>query len=173
MFKIGSPLSEAYMGALIESPMQDRYLKFAGISEREGAEIIMRGKPLSFEEKGNFVTPTLAVFESITPDQVKKSVSLQTEILSPHVSLIQFKEYEELAEICAPLQHGLCASIWGENKERLQKIATHLPFGQIQFNQSLLEWNPSVSFQPKRKSGNHAYQGMKLWGQLTALKSIE
>jgi len=171
-FKIGAPSSEPFTGPLIDNAMVDRYLKFSGISEREGAQLLMRGKPLSLSEKGYYVTPTLAAFDAITPDQVKKSISLQTEILSPHLSLIRYSSYDELIELIRPLQHGLAASIWGENADRTQAIAKELAFGQVSVNRSLLEWNPCESFQARKRSGNHAYFGLKLIEQLVSLKSV-
>jgi len=171
-FKIGAPSSEPFAGPLIDNAMVDRYLKFSGISEREGAQLLMRGKPLVLPEKGNYVTPTLAAFEAMTPEQVKKSISLQTEILSPHLSLIRYSSYDELIELIRPLQHGLAASIWGENADRTKAIARDLAFGQVSVNQSLLEWDPCESFQARKRSGNHAYYGLKLIEQLVSLKSV-
>ncbi len=170
--KIGGPAENGYMGPVIDDAMADRYLKFVGISEREGAEIQMRGKSLSLSEKGFFVTPTLLTFESLTPTQMKKSVSLQTEILSPHISIVRYSNYDELLSITAEMQNGLCASIWGENSERNLKIANDLNFGQVSINQSLLEWDPTAGFQARKKSGNHAYHGPELFRQVTTLKSI-
>jgi succinylglutamic semialdehyde dehydrogenase len=173
LFKIGAPMSQAFAGPLIDDAMLDRYLKFIGISEREGAEILMRGKSLTLPEKGFFATPTIAAFDEMTPELMKKSVSLQTEVLSPHVSVIRYQNYDQLIETHAQMNYGLCGAIWGENQDRNLKIAEQLKLGNILINQSLLEWNPASSFQAMKKSGNHAYHGVRLYDQLTSLKSIE
>jgi succinylglutamic semialdehyde dehydrogenase len=154
---------------LIDPSMVERYLKFSGISEREGAKVEMRGKPLP----SGAVTPTISVFRSITPDLIKKSVTLQTEILSPHISIMSYSSYDELLEMTQKLQWGLCASLWTKQESRFQQLARLLPFGQIIWNQSTLEWNPFDSYQAYKKSGNHAYHGLKMLDQLTVLKSIE
>ena len=168
-FKIGPPLSHAYMGPFIDEAMLDRHLKFVGISEREGGEVLMRGKPLTLAEKGHFATPTLAVFQEVTPELMKKSISLQAEILAPHVSVIRYESYENMVQVQQQMHYGLCASIWGANQERMKQIARDLNVGEVVFNQSLLEVDLSESFQARKKSGNHAHHGFKLYEQLTVL----
>lgn len=169
-FKIGEAEDGAYSGPLIDPSMLDRYLKFTGISEREGASILMRGKPLELKHKGNYVTPTLAVFEQLTADQLRKSVSLQTEILSPHVSLIRFRKLDEVREWSREMTHGLVASVWTGSPERARELRPDLSFGKVAINQSTLSWDPAESFQAEKRSGNHAYQGPKLIEQLTLLR---
>jgi len=170
-FSIGAPKDKAFAGPLIDGSMLDRYLKFSGISEREGAQVLMRGKPLQTAVKGHFVTPTLAAFDSLTADQMKKSVSLQTEILSPHISIIQYQKDEALIEIIHQMHHGLALSIWSEDGKQMKQLAAQISVGEVLLNQSLLEWNPSASFQARKKSGNHAFHGLRLIEQLSFLKS--
>ena len=99
------------MGPMMDASTADRYLKFIGISEREGANILMRGKPLPLNPPGCFVTPTLALFEKRTPEEIRKSVSLQTEILAPHLSVIGFQDEEELLSLLQPLTYGRSISL--------------------------------------------------------------
>ncbi len=170
-FKIGNPEEAPFMGPLIDAAIMDRYFKFIGISEREGAQILMRGKPLKRPEGGHFVTPTLALFTEITPDQLRKSVSLQTEILSPHVSLIGFKNQEELLSLLAVLNHGRVASIWSSDEKKANELARGLDYGHIQINQSM-RLRGLKSFQARRRSGNHAISGPGLIEQLRVKKQI-
>ncbi|NDG85172.1 MAG: aldehyde dehydrogenase, partial [Proteobacteria bacterium] len=72
-FSIGGPGEGAFMGPLLDASITDRYFKFIGISEREGARIVMRGKNHATRTGGYFVTPTLAVFDSISEDQMRRS----------------------------------------------------------------------------------------------------
>lgn len=169
-FKIGAPADGAFAGPLIDPSMLDRYLKFTGISEREGASILMRAKPLDLKTKGNFVTPTLAVFENLSAEQLRKNVSLQTEILSPHVSLMKFRNAEEVLAWDQELTHGLVASIWTGDLSRGQELRSKLHFGKVSLNSSVLSWDPEESYQAQKRSGNHAYHGPKLLEQLTLLR---
>lgn len=169
-FKIGDPADGAYAGPLIDPSMLDRYLKFTGISEREGASILMRGKPLELRHKGNYVTPTLAAFEQLTPEQLRKSVSLQTEILSPHVSLIRFRHEDEIRAWGREFTHGLTASIWTAAAGRARALRQDLHFGRVALNGSTLDPSPEESYQAERRSGNHACHGPRMMEQLTLLR---
>ena len=171
-FKIGS--EEGYfMGPMFDSATVDRYLKFIGISEREGAEILMRGKPFEKNGKGSFVTPTLAYFEKQTPEQIRKSVSLQTEILGPHLSVIGFQDEAELLSLANAFSYGRSISLWSEDGARLEPLARELQYGQILFNQSLLSSDPWKSFQFRKRSGSNAVLGEDLLFKLLYLKTVQ
>ena len=173
IFKIGGPGSSAFMGPLIDGAMLDRYLKFIGISEREGAKIVMRGKPfINAAEKGHYVTPSIALFETLTPDQLRKSVSLQTEILSPHVSIIGFENEAELISLLAEMTHGKLASVWSEDFERAKRIAKQISAGEVILNQSVYGEDPYLTLQSRKRSGNHAVLGHGLFSQLVFKKEI-
>jgi succinylglutamic semialdehyde dehydrogenase len=173
-FKIGGPETSAFMGPLIDGSMLDRYLKFIGISEREGAEIIMRGKPFSTANpKGHFVTPSIALFENLTPDQLKKSVSLQTEILSPHVSIVGFADESELLALLSVITHGKLASIWTKDKARAERIAKQIAAGEVLINRSVYGEDPYQTVQSRKRSGNHALLGRGLLHQLVFQKTVQ
>lgn len=171
-FSIGSPQSGAFMGPLIDGAMLDRYLKFIGISEREGGSILMRGKPLPAAGQGHYVTPTLAVFETLSPEQLRKSVSLQTETLSPHLSIVAFENESHLIALLQQMNHGRNASIWTADSVRAKHWVKLLDYGSIVVNGSTLDSNPKLSFQARRRSGNHAMHGIGLLSQLVFQKQI-
>ncbi len=172
-FKIGGPGERAFMGPLGDPSHLDRYQKFIGISEREGAEIVMRGKPLGAPGKSCFMTPTLAAFEQMTPEEMKKSVSLQTEILAPLVSMIQFQEPDEAVSILDRLSYGHSCGIWAENALEWKSLGRGLQFGSIKLNGSLYALDPWKGVQARKKSGNYAKMGSGLFSQLTREKRIE
>ncbi len=172
-FKIGPPESGAFMGPMMDASTADRYLKFIGISEREGANILMRGKPLPLNPPGCFVTPTLALFEKRTPEEIRKSVSLQTEILAPHLSVIGFQDEEELLSLLQPLTYGRSISLWSANPKRLSRLAMKLPFGQVLWNRSLLGSDPKETFQFRKRSGNNAVLGESLLFKFLHQRTIQ
>ena len=57
--KIDHWSKEAFMGPLIGSDAVERYLRFQEIATREGAECIMRGKSLSLDYSGHYVSPSI------------------------------------------------------------------------------------------------------------------
>lgn len=164
--------SRTHAEALIDGALVDRYLKFIAVSEREGAEVLERGRPLSTEKKSRFVSPTVVLFNKLTEDQVRKSVSLQTEIFAPHVSVIGFESEAEVLQLANALSYGRSASLWTESEARFNRLAPELQFGQVVWNQSLLTTDPWQSFQAKKRSGNHACLGKGLFSALLDQKVI-
>ncbi len=165
---------DQYLGPLVDDSMLDRYIKFAGISEREGAEVLMRGKPWSDNKTGPrksyLVTPTIVAFDQLSPDQFKKSISLQTEILSPHLSLIRYQTVDELIALFQQSYYGLSASIWSSQRKSNYKWIPKLDVGEVRFNESLLPIHPDRSYQSRKKSGNHAFHGFRLAEQLGTVR---
>lgn len=171
-FSIGPPETNAFMGPLIDGAMLDRYYKFIGISEREGAEILMRGKPLLAAGKGHYITPTLALFETLSPEQMRKSVSLQTETLSPHLSMVGFEDEAHLLLLLEQMNHGRTASVWTADRNRARRLADSIEYGAVVINGSTLDANPKECFQARKRSGNHALYGMGLLSQLVHQKTV-
>jgi succinylglutamic semialdehyde dehydrogenase len=170
-FKIGGPGTGAFMGPIVDPSVTDRYFKFIGISEREGARIVMRGKSFQAQSSGNFVTPTLVEFESLTPDQMRKSVSLQTEILAPHLSVIAYEDQDQLIETLGRLSYGHSASIYGD--EGLSRsIAAQLSFARIGLNRGTYDLDPTETAQVFKRSGNHARLGLGLIEQVSRIQWI-
>ncbi|NDF16299.1 aldehyde dehydrogenase, partial [bacterium] len=165
-FAIGGPGESAFMGPLPDPAVMDRYFKFIGISEREGASILMRGKPLSHKTGGNFVTPTLAVFEDFDEDRMRRSVSLQTEILAPHLSVIAYGDEEELVRILSRSTYGHSASIYG-SPEIARTLGERLAYGRIGINRGLYGFDPLITARVGKRSGNHARLGWGLFSQLS------
>mgnify|MGYP003394160472 CR=1 FL=1 len=82
--EIGDPFSEdlpAFMGPLVDKKNVDRYLTFQGIAVREKAECIMRGKALSSDADGFFVSPSIYLFKDRSPAKILSSVHRQCEQL--------------------------------------------------------------------------------------------
>jgi succinylglutamic semialdehyde dehydrogenase len=77
-FSIGHPLENAFMGPVIDGATVDRYLKFLGVAAREGAEVVMRGKALELNVRGNYVAPSICWVKDASVDAAKKSIYQQT-----------------------------------------------------------------------------------------------
>jgi len=164
-FTIGGPGEGAFMGPILDAAVTDRYFKFIGISEREGARIVMRGKNHPSKKEGHFVTPTLAVFESVSEDRMRRSVSLQTEILAPHLSILSYENEDSLARVLSRSSYGHSAAIFGPADDA-KILAERLAFGRIVINRGLFEISPQVRAQVFKRSGNHARLGPGILDQL-------
>lgn len=171
-FSIGTLEEGAWMGPLQDSAQADRYLKFIGISEREGAEIRMRGKPLSGKAGGAHVTPTLAVFRELGVEALKKSVSLQTEIYGPHLSVIRYPDRETLLALLGRVTYGRSCSFYGSVTDSTREWFSSLPYGYGAYQAGLFDLDPLASGRVKKRSGNHAMSGLALPALLSDCMSI-
>jgi acyl-CoA reductase-like NAD-dependent aldehyde dehydrogenase len=168
-FKIISDDPDAFAGPMLDSSSLDRYLKFSGIAEREGAELLMRGKPLEQAGQSLFVTPTLAVFRETSLAMFKKSVALQTEILAPHVNIVKWDTTLAPTEWSKWDAHGHLVSVWNSDatESDLEMDQLALDYGQVYLNQSVWKMGPHDIYQVRKKSGNEAFHGLEILTQLT------
>lgn len=155
VFKVGDPREGAWMGPLQDPSRLDRYLKFIGISEREGASVVMRGKPLPGSEKSWCVAPTLALYPELSAEDLKKSVVLQTEILAPMLSILPYRDPAHLLSLLASLNHAHTCSLRGGSLPDPVEI----PFSRVMRDAPVLSADPSVSIHYRKRNGNHALLG--------------
>ena len=156
-FKIGDPREGAWMGPLQDPSRLDRYLKFIGISEREGASVIMRGKPLPGAGKSWCVAPTLSLYPEWNAEELRKSVVLQTEILAPMISILPYRDHAHLISLLSSLNHAHTCSLRGEGLPDRSEI----PFSRVISGASVWSADPSVSVHYRKRNGNHALLGVK------------
>lgn len=154
-FKIGHPMSNPFMGPLIDGAAVEKYLKFLGIASREGCEVIMRGKQFEAEHQGYYVTPSICLVRDNSLSSVRKSVYQQTEIFGPNVCIYSYDTHEEAVELANATQYGLVFSIFSRNKEAYGKIAEDLNAGLINWNRSTVGASSRLPFGGLKRSGNH------------------
>lgn len=156
-FAIGHPLDEPFMGPLIDSSSVDRFMKFQGIAVREGAEQVMRGKPLESVNgrAGHYVTPGLLHFPESSLEATRKSVFQQTELFGPAVAVLGFTEIEEAIAQANATQYGLAASVFSSSRAVYDKCVDDLEMGCINWNRSTVGASSRLPFGGLKKSGNH------------------
>jgi len=153
-FAIGHPLTNPFMGPLIDKSSVDRYIKFQGMAEREGAEIIMSGKRLQLEWDGYYVTPSICLLSDGSVETAKKSVYQQTEIFAPNVAIIPFTEIEQAIELANVTQYGLVCSVFSKSHDVFQLFLDDLRMGLINWNRSTCGASGRLPFGGIKKSGN-------------------
>ncbi|MGZ3696968.1 MAG: aldehyde dehydrogenase family protein, partial [Bdellovibrionota bacterium] len=154
-FTIGHPLDNPFMGPLIESGSVDRYMKFLGIAQREGAEIIMRGKSLELSTRGNYVTPSICWVKEPSLEATKKSIYQQTELFAPNVAILGVSELEEAIAQANATSFGLVTSVFSKDRAVYDKALDGLHFGLINWNRSTVGASSKLPFGGFKKSGNH------------------
>lgn len=159
-FVINHPLSNPFMGPLIDSSSVDRYMKFLGIASREGCEMVMRGKSLDIGPQGNYVAPSICWVKNSSISSVRKSIFQQTEMMAPAVALYCVNELEEALALANTTQYGLATSVYTKNKTIYEKCLDGLEFGLIHWNKPTTLVSPRLPHGRMKKSGNHFISGL-------------
>ena len=150
--KIGYAFSEPapFMGPLISQAALEKYLRFQGIAQREGAEILMRGKALELDPCGYYVSPSIAL---LSP---KKDFStyLGTEIFGPNVAVKIVKNLDDAIEEANKTDYGLVVSVFTKDKTAYEKVFHETKTGLVNWNRSTVGGSSKLPFGGQGKSGN-------------------
>jgi succinylglutamic semialdehyde dehydrogenase len=159
-FSIGNPLTNPFMGPLIDQGSVDRYMKFLGIALREGCEVVMRGKMLDSPAlNGNYVTPSICRVKDNSYDAVKKSVYQQNEVMGPNLSVLTTSDLDHAIALTNGTQYGLVSSVYTKDRAVFEKAADELKFGSIHWNRPTILGSPRLPTLGLKKSGNHMPAG--------------
>lgn len=154
-FGIAHPFDDPFMGPLIDEASVDRYIKYQGMAQREGCELVMRGKLLEGRLKGNYVTPSICVHSKPTLDATKKSSYQQTELFAPNALILPFDSAEEAVQQANATQYGLVTSVFAKQESVFEACESRLRFGVINWNRSTIGASSKLPFGGLKKSGNH------------------
>ena len=154
-FTIGHPFDQPFMGPVIDQSAMDRYLKFLGIAQREGFEMVMRGKALEGTYRGYYVAPSICLQEVGSLESTKKSMYQQTELFAPNLAVIGFDDLEEAIAQANLTQYGLVASVFSQSRSDYEKCLDELEVGLLNWNKSTAGASSRLPFGGIKKSGNH------------------
>jgi succinylglutamic semialdehyde dehydrogenase len=154
-FTIGHPLDSPFMGPLIEAGSVDRYLKFIGIAQREGCEVVMRGKQLEAGSPGHYVTPSICAVRDSSVEYARKSIYQQTELFAPNAAIVPFDDLDHAVALANVTQYGLVASVFTRDRATFVRAREELEFGLVNWNKSTVGASSRLPFGGFKKSGNH------------------
>ncbi|MBI4040907.1 MAG: aldehyde dehydrogenase family protein [Deltaproteobacteria bacterium] len=143
---------QPFMGPLIHESAQEKYLRFQGIAEREGAQTIMRGKKQESDFPGYYVTPS--IFQ--LPKVKKESTYLQTEIFGPSVSIQVVRDLEEALSLANESHFGLALSIFSKKRSNFEKTLEDSYTGLVNWNHATVGASSRLPFGGQKKSGNQS-----------------
>ncbi len=154
--KIDHWSNNPFMGPLISKDSMDKYVRFQEIAGREGAESMMRGKPLSPSGyDGFYVTPSINLVKSFD----EKSVYQKSEIFGPNVAIYKVKDIEQALEITNASGFGLAMSIFTKNKSIYEKALVEARVGLLNWNRTTNGASSRLPFGGLGKSGNDRPSG--------------
>ncbi|MBY0229797.1 MAG: aldehyde dehydrogenase family protein [Gemmataceae bacterium] len=125
--KIGDPSDEeTEQGPQVSQEQMDKILKYCELGEKQGATLMTGG--VRFGKKGFFVEPT--VFSD-----VKDEMDIaKDEIFGPVVSVLPFKDYDEMIGRANNTYYGLAAGVWTKNIDKAHTYAKDVKAGTVWVN---------------------------------------
>jgi aldehyde dehydrogenase (NAD+) len=125
--RVGDPLdSSTEQGPQVSQEQLDKILGYVKIGQDQGAKLIAGGKRVG--DKGFFVEPTIF-------DHVKDEMTIaKDEIFGPVVSVLPFKNMDEVIQRANSTHYGLAAAIWTKNIDKAHRYAKEVKAGTVWVN---------------------------------------
>ncbi len=127
--KTGHPLdTETMIGAQASQEQQDKILKYIGIGQKEGAELLTGGGERKENEDGGFyIEPT--VFKGANEMQI-----FRDEIFGPVLTVTTFKDFDEAMKIANDTMYGLGAGVWSRSGTTAYRAGRAIQAGRVWTN---------------------------------------
>ena len=143
--KAGDPLDRATeIGAIAREDLLMHLIQQVEQSKAQGAKALVGGTRLP--QKGFFYAPTLLT--GVKPGMT----CFEEEIFGPVASLILAKDEDEAIELANRSVYGLGASVWTEDLNRAETIASRLEAGVVYIN-NVVRSDPRLPFGGVKDSG--------------------
>jgi aldehyde dehydrogenase (NAD+) len=162
--KVGDPTDPStQVGALISEEHLNKVLRYINAGKAEGAKVRAGGDQPT--KRGYFVNPT--VFDGVN-DSMKIA---REEIFGPVLSVIRFKDVDEVAPRANNTFYGLAAAVWTKDVGKAHAMARRLKAGTVWVN----TYNMISSLSPfggYKMSGFGRDLGMHALELYTQVKSV-
>ncbi len=125
--RVGDPLDrKTEQGPQVDSDQFHKVLNYVEAGKQEGAKLMCGGERVG--DRGYFVAPT--VFADVQ-DEMKIA---QEEIFGPVMSILKFKDMDELVERANQTIYGLAAAVWTRDIGKAHHIANNVRAGTVWIN---------------------------------------
>ncbi len=158
---------ETTMGAIISKSQHDKIMSYIELGKKEGAKLIAGGKAPDDPRlaKGFFIEPT--IFADVTMGmRIAKE-----EIFGPVLSVIRWRDEEEMFEQVNSVEYGLTASIYTTDLARAHRAAGRVESGFVWVNNSASHF-PGAPFGGFKQSGNFREESIDELLSFTQIKNI-
>jgi aldehyde dehydrogenase (NAD+) len=125
--KLGDPLDPATeQGPQVDKTQFDKVMHYINLGQKEGAKCVTGGK--RFGSRGYYIEPTLFV-------DVQDDMAIATdEIFGPVMSVLKFKDLDEIAARANNTTFGLAAAVWTRDIAKAHALAAKLRAGTVWIN---------------------------------------
>ncbi len=166
--KVGNGLDESTdIGPLVTREQLDRVTNYLNVGKGEGARVLSGGSRLTDGDfaRGNYVAPTVFA-------RASNSMRIaQEEIFGPVVTVIPFKDAEDVVAEANNIDYGLAAGIWSRDIGKAHRLAAAIKAGTVWVN-CYGPLDPGSPFGGFKQSGigrEMGFHGIELY---TEVKSV-
>jgi len=125
--KVGDPFdANTNQGPLVDKVQFEKVMHYIELGQKEGAKLLCGGNRVG--DQGYFIEPT--VFADVQ-DHMKIA---QEEIFGPVMSIIKFKEIDEVIEQANNTIYGLAAAVWTKDISKAHAISNSVRCGTVWVN---------------------------------------
>lgn len=162
--KIGDPFDpETEQGPQVDKAQYDKILSYIKKGRDEGAKCVVGGEPEG--DKGFFVKPTIFT-------GVKDEMAIATdEIFGPVLSVVRFKDFDEVVRRANKTFYGLAAAVWTKDVGKAHALAHKVRAGTVWIN-CYDVFDAGAPFGGFKMSGQGREQGAKGLDSYTELKTV-
>ena len=123
----GDPLDpKTRLGPQVSEAQMARVLSFVDKGKGEGARLVLGGERAP--GKGYFVRPT--IFDGVRNDMT----IAREEIFGPVLSVLRFREIDEVVRLANDTPYGLAAAVWTKDIKKAHRAASLLRAGTVWIN---------------------------------------
>ncbi|MFT5527656.1 MAG: aldehyde dehydrogenase (NAD+) [Pirellulaceae bacterium] len=125
--QLGDPFDQATeQGPQVDEAQFNKIMKYIDLGKNEGANCVTGGE--RFGDKGYFVEPTL--FAGVTDDMA----IARDEIFGPVMSVLTFKDFDEIIRRANETFFGLAAAVWSRDIGKAHNFANKVKAGTVWVN---------------------------------------
>jgi aldehyde dehydrogenase (NAD+) len=167
---VGSPVDPATrLGCLVSQTQGERVLDFIA-SGKEDSNLVTGGSRATVpgSEAGWFIEPT--VFETDNTSRIA-----QQEIFGPVLSVIRWRDYDEMIEQANGVDYGLAAGVYTSNLAHAMRTADRLKAGSIWVNQyfNLVDGSPFGGYHGSGIGREYCAETLDMYTQLKSVVLAE
>ncbi|MFV0248577.1 MAG: aldehyde dehydrogenase [Tenacibaculum sp.] len=166
--KVGNPFDQGTnLGALVSETHLKKVQSHIDLAHAEGGKILYGGNKLVVKncEKGYFLQPTII---EVSNNNCQLN---QEEVFGPVVSLMPFKQEDEVLQMANAVKFGLSASLWTQDINRSLRMSKQLEVGIVWVNTWLFR-DLRTPFGGVKKSGLGREGGFEALRFFTEAKNI-